>query len=228
MKRAEVAIIVPAYNESKTLPEVLSELSRHFGRVICIDDGSNDLTAEYIQRTNTYMVRHPINLGQGAALQTGIEFALSDPSVRYLVTYDADGQHNVADVLTMLKCIKQHNLDVVLGSRFLGTTSHIHFPRRWLLRAAVAFTNLSSGIKLSDTHNGLRVFSRQAAEKLNLQMPDFSHASEIIEKIAENKFTFQEVPVTINYTKYSIKKGQSILNAVNIGFDVLLYKMIRS
>ena len=223
----DTAIIIPAYNEGSAILNTIKGIPKKFTNIICVDDGSSDDTSEQIKKTRALLVKHPINLGQGAAIQTGIEYALLDPSIKYFVTYDADGQHRIEDVEKMLSHLKQKKLDIVLGSRFLGAAENINAKKRTILKLAVRFSNATTGLKLTDTHNGLRVFNRHAAESMQLKMPDFSHASEIIERIAEKKLKYEEVPVTIIYTDYSLSKGQSMINAVNISFDMLLNKVIK-
>ena len=227
MMSNRIAVIIPVYNESKVIHEVIEGVLKTYKNVICVDDGSVDNSVEEILNTDATLVKHPINLGQGAALQTGIEYALLDPEVEYFVTYDADGQHSLSDVKEMIKIIKKENYDIILGSRFLGKAENISWFKKNILKTAVLFSNKTSGIKLTDAHNGLRVFNRKVASTLKLTMPDFSHASEIIDRISQNKYTYKEVPVTIIYTDYSRSKGQSIMNAVNIGFDMLLKKLIK-
>lgn len=222
----DVAIIIPAYNEGTAIAETINSIPKKFKHIICIDDGSKDDTAAQIQSTRAQLVRHPINMGQGAALQTGIDFALLSSEIKYFVTYDADGQHRIEDVETMLAYIRKHPVDIVLGSRFLGKAENISLVKKLILKLAIKFSNVSSGVKLTDTHNGLRVFNRTVAEGLKLQMADFAHASEIIDRIAEKQYSYKEVPVTIIYTDYSRSKGQSIINAVNIGFDVLIGRLV--
>lgn len=223
----DTAIIIPAYNEGSEVYETIRGIPEGFEHIICVDDGSTDDTIDQIGRTRATLVRHPINLGQGAALQTGIEYALFNPKIKYFVTYDADGQHRIEDVEKMLNHLKKEKLDIVLGSRFLGSAENISSGKRRILKLAIRFSNLTTGVKLTDTHNGLRVFNRYVAENLQLKMPDFSHASEIIERIAQKDFKYREAPVTIVYTDYSRAKGQSMINAVNISFDMLLSKVTR-
>lgn len=225
MKNSDTAIIIPVFNEAKVIRGVIDSIMKEFAVVICIDDGSTDDSAKEIAKTGAFLLRHPINMGQGAALQTGLEFALQLDSANYLVTFDADGQHRVQDVLTMLREIKNYKVDIVLGSRFLGETQNIRKLKKALLKAAVMFTNTSSGLNLTDTHNGLRVMTRQAASKMSLKMSDYTHASEIIERISQEKLSYMEVPVTIVYTDYSKSKGQSMINAINIAFDMIIQRM---
>lgn len=222
----DVAIIIPAYNEERVVKQAINSIPEKYPKIICIDDGSSDKTAAYVDSTRAVLVRHPVNLGSGAALQTGLDYGLLDPEIEYFVTYDADGQHRIQDVDEMVAHIRKTNDDIVLGSRFLGEAENITFMKKMLLKYAVKFSNLTSGVKLTDAHNGLRVFNRKVASELNLQMSDFAHASEIIERIAEKKYKYTEFPVTIIYTDYSRSKGQPIINAVNIVFDLFMGRIL--
>lgn len=226
MKNENVAIIVPVYNEGRVIKSVLDSVLKQFKHVVCVNDGSKDESSAEITKTSAYLIEHPINMGQGAALQTGVEFARLLP-VEYFVTLDADGQHRIEDVNKMLKEIKANPYDIILGSRFLGNTLGLKTSKLVILKLAIQFSNTISGLKLTDTHNGLRVFNRKVAEELQITMPDMAHASEMLEIIAEKKYRYKEIPVTIEYTEYSQAKGQSIINAINIGFDMLLRKVTK-
>lgn len=222
----KVAIIIPVYNEAQVIEDVVGQVRKNFNYIICVDDGSKDGSDGRVIAGGGMLVRHPINMGQGAALQTGIEFAKNLP-VDYFVTFDADGQHRIDDVLSMVKEIEKGKWDIILGSRFLGKTVGMKKTKKALLRAAVFFTRITTGLKLTDTHNGLRVFNRKVAEEMQITMPDMAHASEILEIMAERKYRYKEVPITIEYTDYSVAKGQGAINAINIGLDVLLRKVIK-
>lgn len=226
--RTDVAFIIPVYNEGQVVRGVVEAVLEQYEHVVCVNDCSLDNSASEIAATGAYLINHPINMGQGAALQTGIEFVRLIPGIRYVVTYDADGQHRLEDVAQMLTTIAEKGTDFVLGSRFLGTEPvGMTSGKRRLLRAAIAFSNATSGVKLTDTHNGLRVFSRRVLDEIQITMPDMAHASEILEIIRRNGYTYTEVPVEIVYTDYSRSKGQSAINAVNIAFDTLLRKVFR-
>lgn len=226
-KDNDVALIVPVYNEGQVIREVIREAKTKYNKVICVNDGSGDNSSYEIQKGGGILINHPINMGQGAALQTGINYALQDQSTEYLVTYDADGQHQLNDVAKLLKVIRDQKVDMVLGSRFLGRTENISRSKKALLKLAIKFSNITTGVKLTDTHNGLRVMSRRAAELMQLKSSDYAHASEIIERIAQKKLTYCEVPVTIVYTDYSKSKGQSLLNAINIASDMFMGKVFK-
>jgi polyprenyl-phospho-N-acetylgalactosaminyl synthase len=223
----DVAFVVPVYNEAEVIGSVIRGVLETCPHVVCVNDGSSDDSADQILEAGGYLVNHPINMGQGAALQTGIEFARLLPGVTRFVTFDADGQHRVEDAVRMLRVLDSTDVDIVLGSRFLGEAIGASRAKRMLLKAAVRFSNMTSGIRLTDAHNGLRVFNRHVADTLRITAPDMTHASEIIELIARNKYRFVEVAVTIDYSDYSVAKGQPAVNAVNIAVDTLLRKVSR-
>jgi polyprenyl-phospho-N-acetylgalactosaminyl synthase len=224
MDRENTAFIIPVYNEQTVIAKIINEIPKKY-LVICVNDGSTDNSEKEIEKTRALIVNHPINLGQGAALQTGIEYALQLSKIEYFVTFDADGQHSVKDAEKMLDDIKKNKVDIVIGSRFLGEALNISLMKKILLKLATRFTNLLSGVNLTDTHNGLRVFNRNFAENVNLLMPGMAHSSEIIDKIGRGKWRYLEVPVTIKYNDYSRSKGQSMLNSVNILADILLNRV---
>lgn len=223
----EVYFIIPVYNEGEVIKGVIQDVLKFCPNIVCVDDGSTDNSADEIRTTSAYIVQHPINMGQGAALQTGIEFARKFENADYYVSFDADGQHRLEDVAQMLKVLKKEKMDIVLGSRFLGKMTGATFTKRWFLMLAIKFSNVTSGLELTDTHNGLRVFNRKVADGIQITMSDMAHASEILEIIRANNYKYVEVPVEIVYTDYSHKKGQSLLNAVNIAFDLLLRRIMK-
>lgn len=213
--------VMPLFNESAVVSEVIRDLRRHYPLVVCVDDGSHDDSARIAAEAGAAVVRHPYNMGQGAALKTGIDYALRDPRMRQIVTFDSDGQHQVADAAAMISLREEESVDVVLGSRFLDGRTKPGLIKRIVLRAAVWYSNITSGVKLTDTHNGLRVFGREACEKITIEQNRMAHASEIVEEIGRHRLTVREHPVHILYTDYSRSKGQPILNSVNIVIDML-------
>lgn len=197
-----------------------------FDDVVCVDDGSTDDTAAAARHAGAYVVRHPVNLGQGAAIQTGVEFARAQPGARLFATFDADGQHRVADLIRMIDHLENSDLDIVIGTRFAAPDAAAAVPplKRVILRAAVWLNPRIRRLGLSDAHNGLRVFNRRVADGLDLALNGMGHAGEFIALIAENCWRVGEVPVEVLYTDYSKSKGQPLLNGVNILFDGLLRK----
>lgn len=222
----DTAVVVPMFNEAAVIGDVVAGLRTAFSRVICVDDGSGDGSGALARAAGALLVRHPVNLGQGAALQTGIRFALEDPSIDYVVTFDADGQHRVTDAVRMIEVARREAADVVLGSRFAdGTPTAVPWLRKRVLAAGVAFTRATTGLALTDAHNGLRVLSRSAANRIDLAQTGMAHASELLSQIARQRLRYVEVPVTIDYTAYSRSRGQSNVNALNILFDLGLARL---
>ncbi len=221
MQNEDVWLVVPLYDEAAVIADVVGEARSVFPKIVCVDDGSRDASADRAEQAGAAVVRHPVNLGQGAALQTGFEYALSDPAMRYVVTYDADGQHQIHDVEVMLERIRRGDVRVVFGSRFLDERTEASALKKLVLRAAVAYTNLTTGTRLTDAHNGLRVLDRDVVAKLDITQNRMAHASEIVSQIGSMRFggervRYAEEPVHILYTDYSRAKGQSLWNAVNI------------
>lgn len=225
---AGVWIIVPAFNEASVIGGVVADLRAVFDHVVCVDDGSRDDTAEVALRAGAHVVSHPVNLGQGAAIQTGVEYARRQPGALVFVTFDADGQHRVDDVRAMIDRMSAGDVDIVIGTRFgAGKDGQIPPLKRLILRAAARLSPTSQRLGLTDSHNGLRVFNRTVADHLNLTMSGMSHASEFIALIVENHWRVIEQPVEIVYTEYSMSKGQPLLNGVNIVFDGFLRGRMR-
>lgn len=222
-----VCVVIPVWNEGKVIRKTIQDVLKVYPFVVCVNDGSKDNSANEIKKTSAVLVEHPINMGQGAALQTGIEYGLQYPEVEYFVTFDADGQHSITDVQKMHKTLKSKQYDIALGSRFMGTAINMPGLRRIAFRLAILFTSIFSGIRLSDAHNGLRMFTRDFAEKLHMTMPGMAHASEIVDKVGRGKWRYVEVPVTIHYTDYSRAKGQSALNSVNVLLELLFSRVGR-
>lgn len=204
------------YNEATVVGSVIKDLRREFPNVVCVDDGSSDGSQRVAREAGAVVVQHPINLGQGAALQTGIEFALQDPSMTSVVTFDADGQHRVADAVAMVDRINSGEAEVVLGSRFLDDRTKITRRKRIVLKTAAIQSRMATGMNLTDAHNGLRAINRDVAAKLHLTQNRMAHASELVNQLATLRPRWVEHPVEIIYTDYSKAKGQSLLNSVNI------------
>lgn len=214
-------VVIPMFNEGSVIRAVVEEVRQAFPYVVCVDDGSSDDSVAAAASGGAYVVRHPINLGQGASLQTAFDYALSDPKMTEVVTFDADGQHQVADAVAMVQKLHDEHLDVVIGSRFLDDRTKLTRSRRYVLRLAAAYTRWTSGMALTDAHNGLRVLDRNVVEKIRITQNRMAHASELTDEIGAMKARWGEYPTHIVYTDYSRAKGQSLLNSVNILVELL-------
>lgn len=222
----DVFVVIAAYNEATVIGEVVAAVRQHYANVVVVDDGSRDATGRAAGAAGAVVIRHPINLGQGAALQTGITFALQ-AGAQAVVTFDADGQHRAEEIATLLAALAREQADYALGSRFLGGSEQMPRSRRLLLRAATIFTRLTTGLRVSDTHNGFRAMTRRGAAAIHLRQNRMAHASEILHQIAASRLKCVEAPVTIVYSEYSLSKGQRLGDAINILVDLFARRLHR-
>lgn len=224
---SDIWVVIPAYNEEHVISQVLEELGAYPFKVVVVDDGSSDKTAIVAAHYPVVVLRHITNLGQGAALQTALTYAAHSERARFVVTFDADGQHHASDIQPMVDTCRQGNYDIVLGSRFIngGQAENMSPLRGAVLQLAILFSRWATGLKLTDTHNGLRAMTRDTAARISLTQNGMAHASEILSRIAELKLSYCEFPVTVTYTDYSKHKGQSLFNSINILWELLLGKM---
>jgi glycosyltransferase involved in cell wall biosynthesis len=219
------AVVMPVYNEATVVRGVIEELVALGLTVIAVDDGSSDTSAHEIDAAGGLRVSHPINLGQGGALQTGFEAALRFTDAKYVATFDSDGQHQAGDLLGMIKTAEEGGYDVVLGSRFLDRKTEMSRLRRLILKTATKVFNRGSAHKLTDAHNGLRLVTRDVAARVDLAFHGMAHASELEQVLTQPTYRLTEYPVHILYTEYSRSKGQPLLNSVNILVDMLAHRV---
>lgn len=219
-------VIIPGYNESEKIQEVVCKVKENTGSnydILVVDDGSSDNTAELAAKAGAFVLAHAINRGQGAAIKTGIEYALRE-DYDAVVFFDADGQMQASEIAQITAPLENGSCQVVLGSRFLGKTINMPLSKMITLKLALVFTRLTAGLKLSDTHNGFQAWSREALSRIKLTQDRYAYASQILEEIGKRGLKYQEAPVTISYSDYSRRKGQSIFNAFNIILDLILRK----
>lgn len=215
-------LVIPLFNEATVIADVIAGARTRFPHVLVVDDCSDDDSAAVAGAAGAVVIRHSVNLGQGAALQTGISWVLRNTDADYLVTFDADGQHRVQDAEEMVDRARTEDLGIVFGSRFLDQRTKPGLLRRIILRGAVWLTRQQTGMRLTDAHNGLRVIRRDAARQLDIQQDRMAHASEIVLQLGRTKLPWSEHAVLILYTDYSRSKGQSLMNSVNILIDLVL------
>jgi glycosyltransferase involved in cell wall biosynthesis len=223
---AQVHVVIAAYNEGAVISRVVTEVRRAGYQVVVVDDGSPDTTADIARAAGATVIEHPFNLGQGAALQTGIEYAQTQGAA-FIVTFDADGQHRVSEISRLTAALVEERADFALGSRFLGHAPNLPPLRRLMLRAATLFSRLATGLQVSDTHNGLRAMTRRGAAAIRLRQNRMAHASEFLSQIGASGLHYVERPVTIEYTAYSLAKGQNMRDAVLILLDLFARRLHR-
>lgn len=216
-------VIVPAFNEADAIGAVVDSVLACGYQVVVVDDASTDGTSKALRSRPVHLLTHVENLGQGAALQTGITYALLQ-GAEYLVTFDADGQHCVAEIEKLLEPLRTGSADIALGTRFSGGGEAVNIPplRRRMLSVATFFTRLTTGLKLTDTHNGFRAMTAESARKFEITLNRMAHASQLLRQIAQQHLRYVEVPVHVLYTDYSLQKGQRISNVFNIVWESLM------
>lgn len=222
-------LIIPCYNEGTVIQDVIENARKTFPNIVAVNDGSPDDSADKIKAGGAHLVNHPVNLGQGAAIQTGIEYARKQPGAKYFVTFDADGQHQVKDVVRMVERLRTEPLDIVVGTRFgrpRAADDQVPLIKRLVLKTVVMLSPTTRRLGLSDAHNGLRAFNKKVADEMNIRMNGMSHASEIVSMISDKHWRVAEEPVDILYTEYSMSKGQSLINGVNILADGMLSRRL--
>lgn len=221
--RNGVFILIPAYNETQVIGKVIQKIKEAgYNNIVVVDDGSSDNLLNFLQKP-LYFLKHKKNLGQGAALQTGFSF-VKNLNFEYLITFDADGQHDPKNLDILLHEIIVTKADIIFGSRFLSFDNKLPLKKRILLKIARYINFLFTGLLLSDAHNGLRILNKKAVNSINITENGMAHATEFLFEVKLHKLTWKEVPVIIHYSKYSIKKGQRISNSIKILIDLLLYK----
>ena len=223
-----VFVIVPCFNEGPVIRQTIAELLALGVTVVVVDDGSRIPVRQPDEPLPFHLVRHSINLGQGAALQTGMDYALRQ-GAELLIHFDADGQHDPATILPMVEILRSQTVDVVLGSRFLLPAHQRAVPavKRLLLRGGTFISWLFSGLWLSDTRSGLRGLTRQAAQQIRLTENGFGHATEILSEVRRGRLRYREIPTLVRYTDYSRGKGQTAGSNLNLVLDLLLHRVFR-
>lgn len=223
----QVYVLIPSYNEGKVIRTTVMPLVEAGYKVVVVDDCSTDNTKDALQGLPIYYLRHEINLGQGAAIQTGLDFCAVQ-GAEYAVTFDADGQHNYLEIPDLLAPMVAGTADITMGTRFLRKEDIAQVPasRKLILKGAIWVNGLFTGLWLTDAHNGFRAMNNKAINAIKLRENRMAHASEILSLIKDAKLRYMEVPVKIIYTDYSKMKGQSSMNSINILIDLILKKIL--
>lgn len=228
IKNNDIVFLIRTYNEGKRIAEVIDGIiEAWFDNILVVDDGSTDNTKKKLNKFNNLIyLKHPFNRWGWAALETGLEYIRYNHKklgFNYVVTFDADGQHDIKDINHFVKAFEKHeNLDIVLGSRFIKKThSNVPFLRKLILMWWRFFTYMISHIYLTDSHNGYRMIKASSLKNIHLTMDGMEYASELIEQIRIFKLKYKEVPVNIKYDEYTLSKWQKNGNAINIALKMI-------
>jgi glycosyltransferase involved in cell wall biosynthesis len=227
IQHKNIVVVIPVYNEGPVIRQVITSLLKIVTTIIVVDDGSAIPVIKHLHGLPVVPLRHQINLGQGAAIQTGLTYARK-LQADIAITFDADGQHNEEDINSLIAPIINNEADIVLGSRFLpDSLSTVPFTKKLILQVARIINYIFTGVLLTDAHNGLRALNRKALGKINLTENRMAHASEFLFEIKHHKLRWKEIPVHIRYTDYSIQKGQKPRDSIKVLFDLLLHKLFK-
>lgn len=217
-------VIIPAFNEASVIASTIQGVKKVLGskaKILVIDDGSNDNTGVKAQKSGAVVVSHPINRGLGGALGTGLYWAKMHDS-DYVITFDADGQHDPEDIKKVLNPLLADKADVVIGSRTKLGWGEIPFDRKIILTLSNILTWWLFGIRTSDSTSGLRAFNRKAIEAIQIRTDQMEVSNEFFHEVKRNKLRLAEVPIKVIYTEYSRSKGQKNSNAIEVGVKLLL------
>lgn len=235
-EKNQIYIVIPAYNEEKNIVAVIGDLLKYGYKIVVIDDCSKDNTWDVLQNLPVIKLKHKINRGQGAALQTGTEFALQN-NASIIVHFDGDGQFLASEIESVIKPIVNNEVDIVLGSRFLNSkfqacswpgpgipnSKNIPFLKKYIILPVARIINyFFTGLNLTDAHCGFRAMNKITAEKINITQDRMSHNTEIVAQIKKNNLKYKEVPVTVIYKEF----GQGVSGGFRILRELILGKLI--
>ncbi len=217
----KIICIIPAYNEGKNIYKTVQKVKLYLENVVVIDDGSSDETAYKAKKAGAKVLIHPINRGQGAALQTGNEYALLKQA-DLVVHFDGDGQFLASEINDLVKPIIENNYDIVFGSRFLEKKSAIPKFKTYIIYPLARIVNrIFLQVKTTDPQNGFRAMSKEAILKIKIENNGMAHCSEILYKTHLNKLRFKEVPITVIYHHF----GQKFSSGLKILKDLFVNKL---
>ncbi len=219
MPSYKIYCIIPAYNEERTIGGVINGVKKYVNKAIVVDDGSRDRTYELAKAQNATVLRHIINRGQGAALQTGMEYALKN-GADIIVHFDADGQFVANEIKDLIKPIITGEAHIVFGSRFLEKKSDIPWLKKNIIIPLAKIINkIFLDVNLTDPQSGFRALTKEAAKKIEIQQDEMAHCSEILYKAREFNLKIKEVPITVVYHNFGQKfsGGVKILKELFVG-----------
>jgi polyprenyl-phospho-N-acetylgalactosaminyl synthase len=223
IEKPNIFIIVPAFNEEQNINQVLVELTQNYQNIIVVDDCSTDKTTDIIRKFPVVLLEHKINRGQGAALETGNQYALNKKA-DIIVHFDADGQFLVNEIEDLIKPIIHENYDLVLGSRFLKKKSKMPWFKKHVIHVLARIVNrIFFNIKLTDPQSGFRAMSVEATRRIGIEQDQMAHCSEILHKAFKYKLKIKEVPMTIIYNRF----GNNFSGGLKILKDLIFNKIIK-
>lgn len=206
---------IPAFNEEKNIGPIVAALKKKYDHVIVCDDGSSDMTGIIASSLGAHVIRHENNLGYGSAIKTIFNEARKVGG-DILVTFDADGQHQISEIDPMLKPISENKADIVIGSRFLGKATHLPTYRKIGIKTITGLTNVMTGSKITDSQSGFRAYTKKVLEEISPTESGMGISTEILIKASKKDMRITEIPITITYednthSQEPISHGTSVI-----------------
>jgi len=217
MAKKKVWAVIPAYNEEREIFGIIKKAGKYVDKVVVVDDGSKDLTNSIARAAGVVVICHIINLGKGAALKTGCDFAVKK-GAEYIVSIDADAQHNPDDIPRFIEKLDKY--DIVFSYRKLsGKMPLVLRFGNWLISRIVS---MLYGVSLKDTQSGFRAFSKNAYKKIRWNASDYSMESEMISRAGKQRLKYVQIPIQTVYSdKY---KGTTVIDGIKIVFNMIIWK----
>jgi glycosyltransferase involved in cell wall biosynthesis len=189
---------IPAYNEESHIEDLVKSAKKHVDQVVVCDDGSTDDTANLAKKAGATVISHKTNKGYGAAIISLFDYARNN-NAQIMITLDGDGQHDPDQIPLLLDTITQHNVDVVIGSRFLNQNTKAPGYRKRGIKIITSAANYGADLKVSDSQSGFRAYSKDAIDAIHPTEEGMSVSTEILLKISNKGLSLAEVPITISY-----------------------------
>lgn len=218
----KIFCVIPALNEEKNISLVIEKVKKYVDQVIIVDDGSSDNTVNIAKNSQATTLKHLVNRGQGAALQTGNDYCLKN-NADIIVHFDADNQFLAEEIPEVIKPLLDNKADIVFGSRFLNKKSKIPVFKKRVIMPLARLINSFLGIVTSDPQSGFRAFNKKTAELIKIENDGMAHCSEILHKAFDYKLRVKEVPITVIYHEF----GNNFSGGLRIIKDLLMGKIIK-
>ena len=218
-------VCIPAYNEESHIEGLVLSAKKHVDKVIVCDDGSTDNTTKLAKKAGAIVISHKTNQGYGASIITLFEYAQSN-NAEIMITLDGDGQHNPDHIPLLLNTLIQHNVDVVIGSRFLNSNTEAPGYRKVGIKIITFASNFGTDFKTTDSQSGFRAYSKNAIDSIHPTEKGMSVSTEILQKTSNNKLSVAEVPITISY-EGDTSKEHSVSHGVSVLMNTIKYVSIK-
>ena len=213
--------VVPAFNESRNLPSIVKKIKKYVQNVVVVDDGSDDTTYDAASGTGAAVLRHMINLGKGAALKTGCDYAVEN-GAQFMVVLDADAQHDPDEIPSFLEKLKEY--DIVFGYRKLsGDMPFVKRFGNWFISQAIS---VLYNVRLFDSQSGYRAFSMEAYQKIRWSVSDYSMESEMISKAGKHRLRYTQIPIKTIYS--NVSRGTTMIDGVKIVLNMVWWRLFNN